>query len=486
MHKFKKSKIKLLLYLVLPLVVVSCSNGKRKSKVADHAILTGVIKNAQGLNIKIKGNRYDQFDRSIDINDDGSFLDTLKLDKWNITYEVLFPDSLRTRFPMYISAGDNLHFTADLNDVEHTLQWSGSSTATQNYLIARRTLDKNFLPEKTHLHYYDEDEFVLKNKELMAKRLELLSNTEGLTDDFREQEEKDLYYDYLRNISTYEFFHGMYINDTDNFEVSEGFGAEWDAFAPEDEDQFFKSFYYEDLVYNKLRFANSVKRGELKEKNIDFSRDEIHWFQTIEETIKSHKIKQHLFVAGLASSFEFNTDPEYNKRTYEYVYPKIESDSDKMRVDSLYAEKMKMAPGSPSPVFIDYRNHDGSVTSLTDLKGKYTYIDFWATWCGPCKKEFPALKEVEKSYHGKNIQFVGISVDEEKDFEKWKKMVNDLELEGVQLFADAAFTSAFVKRYGVISIPRYILLDPEGNIVSVNAPRPSDKKLIELFDSLGI
>jgi len=143
-----------------------------------------------------------------------------------------------------------------------------------------------------------------------------------------------------------------------------------------------------------------------------------------------------------------------------------------------------------SPEFIDYENFKGGTTSLSDLKGKYVYIDVWATWCGPCIAEIPSLKKVEKLYHNKNIEFVSISIDERNrpnyNYKRWKEMIVEKDLGGVQLFADNAWNSKFTKAYGIDSIPRFLLIDPDGNIVSGNAPRPSDQKLIELFDSLDI
>ena len=145
-----------------------------------------------------------------------------------------------------------------------------------------------------------------------------------------------------------------------------------------------------------------------------------------------------------------------------------------------------LAKGMPSPVFTNYENHKGGKTSLEDLKGKYVYIDVWATWCGPCKREIPFLKEVEKSYHGKNIEFVSTSIDRAKDHEVWVNMVTDKDLSGVQLFADNDWKSKFVQDYAIEGIPRFILIDPEGNIVTADAPRPSNPKLVELLEELGI
>ena len=146
--------------------------------------------------------------------------------------------------------------------------------------------------------------------------------------------------------------------------------------------------------------------------------------------------------------------------------------------------------GAPSPTFDKYENHKGGTTSLSDLKGKYVYVDVWATWCGPCKREIPFLKEVEKKYHGKNIEFVSLSVDnidgKRGSHEKWVKMVAEKELGGIQLFSPKDWKSDFVTGYKIKGIPRFILIDPNGNIVNASAPRPSSEKLIELFNQENI
>ena len=146
----------------------------------------------------------------------------------------------------------------------------------------------------------------------------------------------------------------------------------------------------------------------------------------------------------------------------------------------------KLAKGKPSPVFVSYENNAGGTTSLADLKGKYVYIDVWATWCGPCKAEIPSLKKIEEKYHDKNIEFVSLSIDVKKDHATWKQMIIDKELGGVQLMADNDWKSKFVTDYGIQGIPRFILVDPSGNIVNSDAPRPSDEKLVDLFNELKI
>ncbi|MDG2194045.1 MAG: TlpA disulfide reductase family protein [Polaribacter sp.] len=151
----------------------------------------------------------------------------------------------------------------------------------------------------------------------------------------------------------------------------------------------------------------------------------------------------------------------------------------------------KLSKGNSSPKFKNYINYKGGSSSLDSFKGSYVYIDIWATWCKPCLREIPALKNLEKQYHGKNIQFLSISIDNkrtagswEQAKAKWQKMVSSKNLSGVQLYAGQNLE--FIQKYQVSSIPRFILIDPKGMIVDANAPRPSNPRLVTLFNGLGI
>lgn len=154
--------------------------------------------------------------------------------------------------------------------------------------------------------------------------------------------------------------------------------------------------------------------------------------------------------------------------------------------------RQDLPKGSPSPIFDDYENYKGGTTSLADLKGKFVYVDVWATWCAPCKAEIPSLKKIEAEFHDKNIAFVSMSIDDANSHKgswelansDWKDMVADKELGGVQIFAPKGWQSEFVRNYQINGIPRFILIDPNGNIVDASAPRPSDPKLKEMLMEL--
>jgi len=132
-----------------------------------------------------------------------------------------------------------------------------------------------------------------------------------------------------------------------------------------------------------------------------------------------------------------------------------------------------------------YKDINGKDVSFSDFRGKYVYIDAWATWCSPCKQQIPYLQQLEKELHDKNIVFVSISMDKPKSKEKWEKFVKEKELPGVQLISENAFDTRIAKDYKINSIPRFFLFDPEGKIIDANAKSPMEpalrKQLLQLL-----
>lgn len=134
---------------------------------------------------------------------------------------------------------------------------------------------------------------------------------------------------------------------------------------------------------------------------------------------------------------------------------------------------------SPSFLFEDIV---GNKVGLESFLGSYVYIDIWATWCSPCIAEFPYLNSLSDKYKNQNISFVGISIDAFEDLAKWKKVVLENKFSNKQLHGNK--DSNFIKSFNVYSIPRYILIGPDGMVVSDDAPRPSSKDISEILNQL--
>jgi len=211
---------------------------------------------------------------------------------------------------------------------------------------------------------------------------------------------------------------------------------------------------------------NYLHTGILALKNLDIE----YWLSLdaagFNETLTSQK------TADLLALEKAKLDPSFAKM-FNMI---LESNSAALEKYYIQMSESKKMNNSIAPNF-DYENAKGGKTSLESMKGKYVYIDVWATWCGPCRAEIPSLKAIEEKFHDKNIAFVSISVDENKDHEKWLTFVNEKQLGGIQLFADNNWSSDFIKAFNINSIPRFILIDPSGNVIDSNASRPSDPRL---------
>lgn len=123
---------------------------------------------------------------------------------------------------------------------------------------------------------------------------------------------------------------------------------------------------------------------------------------------------------------------------------------------------------------------NGKIYTLADFKGKYVYIDLWATWCGPCRREAPFFQKLIKEYEGKNITFISLSTDAKKS--DWINMLSKQKMSGVQLYLGAG--SDFQKAYRADGIPHFILLNPEGIIISNNMLRPSSEDIRNYLNKL--
>lgn len=124
---------------------------------------------------------------------------------------------------------------------------------------------------------------------------------------------------------------------------------------------------------------------------------------------------------------------------------------------------------------------DGTTCMLSDLFGSFIYIDVWATWCVPCRKEIPHLANLVEHFKGNDkIQIISISIDEKRDL--WLKMLDKDKPGWSQFILSSEEEKKFTSAWGIGGIPRFIMLDKEGRIFSVDAIRPSNEKIISTIE----
>ena len=118
----------------------------------------------------------------------------------------------------------------------------------------------------------------------------------------------------------------------------------------------------------------------------------------------------------------------------------------------------KVAPDFSAP------NPEGKTVSLKESLGKVTIIDFWASWCGPCRQENPNVVKLYNQYKDQGLAIIGVSLD--KDADAWKKAIADDQLAWTQISNVKFWQDPIAKQYGISSIPATFILDSKGVIVA--------------------
>lgn len=448
--------------LLLSLALFSCKQEKEQT----YSILNGTIENNLAESVVIRGT---DFEAKLPISPEGSFSDTLHL-KNNGFYQLYVG---RERTEIYLEKGQDLTVNLNTEEFDESLKYSGNLANPNNYLVQKYLWNEENVDFKG-LFMLDEESF-LKKLDADQKSLDSLYATHNIkSDNFKKMLAEEDTYSKAGLIENYQNAHRYYTGKED-FQVSQKFYESLSDINFKDTLAFRNSVSYQNLL--SVHFNRLASEEEIEGEDAELT---LRFLKNVDSSLPDGYAKDKVMYDYL----QFGLKPDQNLgETYD-IYAKSNPNPKNLeKLTERYNQLKSITKGKPSPSF-DYENYDGGTTSLADLKGKYVYIDVWATWCGPCIREIPALKEIEGQYQGKNIHFVSISIDEPKDYEKWRAMVSDKELVGIQLMADKNWESKFVKEYGILGIPRFILIDPEGNIVTADAPRPSDSKLKATLDNL--
>ena len=445
-------------------LLAACGEKAAEGKV-DYAVLSGKVSSvdAKGENQKLLLLQNDEVVKEIPVQADGTFRDTIREIGDNHFYYLVGNPAVQT--PLYLANGTNMELT--LNEEVSKTMVSGSQTKQTQYLIERNSfINDRINGADSNLFGQKPQEFKENIKAFFAE-LDKKLKAYGFDEEFVKNQEKWTNYKFVEYLTIFPTYHRY--TSGDEAILPDDFYAERDGIDYDNAEEFRTIDTYRDLVRSKFyTIINNPNDAENIKKFIS----EVN-------ALKSDNIRADL----AKGTFQLiSPSSTVNKEIFDFINKNVTDEKVKEAAKKAYDVATKLIPGSPSPKFSNYENFNGGTTSLDDFKGKVTYIDIWATWCLPCRGEIPALKELEKKFHGKDVAFVSISIDQNKD--EWKEFVKSEDLKGVQLFAENAFESQFIQDYGIRQIPTFIIIDKEGKIVNADAPRPSSDEITGLLEGL--
>ena len=416
-------------------------------QTSNNFVLTGEFENCTSGYAIIKSDKKGQID-TIRIAADGTFTYSKQLDTSLMSF-VMVPDQ-QAFFNVIMVNGTTTHLKANLND---WMDYQMSGDLETAYLFYTDVQKK--LSEKSEKEY-------TSFKDLQTTSLNFLDSVRATIKNIPNEEYRKLQLREVEDLITVGLFTYLDRLRAKNLSISS------------DPDY---NRYMESLDYNNPEFLRNGYtmyylnwRGECDGENGKISY--LDMLAVAEQKVTNKEVRERIFKEILNSYFSEGDEAEL-----ESIYAKgktiLKEDSVGMKwLAEKYSIFKTLKPGTKA-IDCEWSDPEGNVSRLSDLQGKVIYLDVWATWCGPCCEEIPYLEKLVEHFKGNsNIEFVSVSVDSrqkdwlaklEKDKPEWKQFLY----------------KNFCELYNINGIPRFIMIDKEGKIITVNAPRPSDPEIVE-------
>lgn len=472
--------MKSFLYLALVLLIGCATKEESNDQIIIRGTISGKISEKVEYTLPIEGINYFGFENTIQPDSLGNFELKLPIEQASL---IEFSSGFNSYGALIAEPGMEYDITINPNNKQKGFQiksinkkgqeiynqHANRSMLTGHFELKAREYDKDSIPSEIR-------KSLMKEKEEELAQYKALLDSSQISEDFYNLVSNDRSYFYAGAQSSIAFLNYLLEEREQNILNREQYNDLWaDAFqrAPVSE-KLMRSPWFFYYVQSYLRFKESTdgkydlqrlseigKEGKTHTHNIEMAK-----------TYLSGKILEYYYAAYLLyEAVNKNYEKELLGLFEEFknTYPSSPYthfvESEIIPIYSFY-EKQKEKMSESIQILEDYENINSLKAAVAKLNAQRVYVDIWATWCGPCKKEFKFYAELHKLLKEENITMLYISIDEEQRAEKWREMMKYYQLDGYHIRANESLMKDLRRLRGqdTFGIPWHMLTDNNGNI----------------------
>jgi thiol-disulfide isomerase/thioredoxin len=456
-------QVKFMLLIAIAALVVSCKDQEAKQTNLQGHIHGTIINALDNPFIVAYGDVID----TIILNDDNQF----DFDFSNDKAAYLNFSQRQNSFQVYLYPGDSIELIFNPENKNVPLEFIKGNTFASNCLNELSKYKQTNEAYKNMLYNTEVDSFLLFVDNAKQDMQEIIKNFSDSINDNNFVELENQRIDYLLfNLKvTYKDYYEYFTGNVGRLDSLSYFNF-IDVMPLENEKALVLNEYV-DFVNNRLTYLLKDVKFDTYEAEIKASID------VCSENLKNAKINETVTYKMIMEYAKYSGFEEIETE-YQNFISNVVSENKKNNIKKLYNTWNLIKSGNQAYNF-EFPNNNGDTVSLSDFLGKVVYIDVWATWCGPCRHESPFFDSLENEYRGKNIAFISVSVDDDKD--AWLNFVEKEKPEWTQLHT-GGWDCSICKDYFIHSIPRFLLIDAEGKIIDATAARPSSEEIGGILD----
>ncbi len=458
---------KLFLPFILAFIAFSCSKTGNETTT-----LTLDLKNASfeqvEVNLVTDFITFNAETLKSEVSSNGKFTFDLAIQHPQLVYLTL--GQMRTL--VYLSKGGNLEVTGDVTNWNPT--YKGTYANENNFLkLKSKEIDQFYTQSQVIdlIRNNTLEEFLRFNDQLTQAARNLLrnfSNANKLDEDFKQFVVTDIEYNRYTYLLYYPLYYSYFHDGREPELPADYYSFMTDALKADDNMFYVRSFCNFITENLQLRVNQTKTRFPAEVGQLQRS-------ITLAGELYSGRMRDFAIANAINTALNLGEFSQASQAWYEFRDTNTFTELNEM-LQTAYESAKRIAPGNEAPAF-NLTDINGNRVSLEDFRGKVVYLDFWASWCGPCMREVPYAKELKKRFVGvDDLVFLYISVDEDEI--AWRRTVEMQEIKGVHLNVKG-MGSETAQLYNVKGVPSFFIIDRNGLINNNNPGRPSSGEVID-------